>query len=88
MAAFTSFEDRYGDQSPPAGTPSKLDHFTFYRLNESGLAETHGPEVGRVLRGLLRELTAIDFDSGEVAELANRAADHGASQDDLTPVLT
>lgn len=67
-------------------TPSKLDHFTFYRLNESGLAQTHGPEVGRVLRGLLRELTAINFDSGEVAELANRAAEHGASQDDLVAI--
>ena len=65
--------------------PSRLDHFAFYRLHQSGL-ESHGPEVGRVLRGLLHGLTTIDFDTGEVAELANQAADHGASGGDLLAI--
>lgn len=85
VPALASKVDRVVDrivQSPP----SSLDHFTFHRLRKSGIAKRHGPEIGRLLRGLLVGLAKVGFDTGEVAELATEAADHGASREDLLAI--
>ena len=66
-----------------AAPPATLDHFMFYRLHQARVAEENGQQIGRLLRNLLPQLTAVNFDFGEVAELANQAADNGAERDDL-----
>ena len=68
--------------------PSTLDAFTFYRLRESGIAMTAGEEIGGFLRRLLPNLTAVTHDFGEVSELANQAADHGAVRADLLAIVS
>jgi hypothetical protein len=69
-----------------AARPSTLDHTTFYRLDQAEIAVKNGRETGRLLRGLLAELDSVAYDSGEVAMLANAAADNGAERADLLAI--
>jgi hypothetical protein len=69
-----------------AAPPRSLDHFVFYRLSESGMARSHGAEVGRLLRGIMTRLTEILYDSGEVLALSMEALNHGADPRDLLSV--
>lgn len=66
--------------------PSTLDHFAFYRLKQSGIASTNGIEVGRLLRGLMSNLQAIAWDTGEVMDVAQEAMSHGAEPADILAV--
>ena len=66
--------------------PSTLDHFVFHRLRQSGVAESNGPEVGWVLRGLMAALAEVLYDTGEVLELATEALDNGAAPSDILAV--
>ncbi len=67
--------------------PSTLDHFAFYRLKQSGIASTNGIEVGRLLRGLMSNLQAIAWDTGEVMDVAKEAMSHGAEPTDIWQLL-
>jgi hypothetical protein len=66
--------------------PTSLSHLVFYSLHESGIADTHGPDIGRFLRALLQRLTSVIYDTGEVAMLVSAAADHGADRADLLAI--
>jgi hypothetical protein len=66
-----------------AAPPTTLDHLVFYRLHDAEVGRRNGLEIGRLLRGLLPLLNAVTHDFGEVADLANQAADHGAEHADL-----
>jgi len=66
--------------------PQHVDHFTFYRLDQSGLATSHASQIGRLLRRLLQATQAIDYDTGELLKLAKAAFQGGAAKEDLLVV--
>ncbi len=66
-----------------AAPPISLDHMTFYSLGRCDIADTHGPELGRLLRGLMTNLTEVRHDTGEVFALATAALNHGAAHADM-----
>lgn len=66
--------------------PTTVDHYTFYRLDQSELGASHGAEIGRMLRGLLHAVQAVDYDTGEVLKLATAAFEGGAAAEDLLAV--
>ncbi len=66
--------------------PSTIDHLALYRLKQSGITATNGSEVGRLLRGLMANLQAISWDSGEVMDIAREALIHGAKPTDMLAV--
>lgn len=45
-----------------AAPPATLDHSTLYQLRQSGLAESHAAETGRLLRRLMRAAMAVQFE--------------------------
>jgi len=69
-----------------AAPPVSLDHFTFYRLEQCRLAETHAVQLGRLLRGLAVTLNEVRYDTGELLELAISALDHGADRADMLAI--
>jgi hypothetical protein len=56
---------------------------TFYHLDQSELGASNGAEIGRLLRGLLQAVQAVDYDTGEVLKLATAAFEGGAAHADL-----
>lgn len=69
-----------------AAPPTLLDHYTFYRLAQCGIAASHGADVGRLLRGLMAALNQVLHDTGELSDLANAALEHGAVPADIIAV--
>ena len=66
-----------------AALPQRIDHFTFYRLEQSGLATSHAVEMGRLLRAVLHGVEGVDYDTGELLSLATSACEGGAAKEDL-----
>jgi hypothetical protein len=81
QAEFTSAVERV-----LAALPGSLDHYTFYSLGRCGVADAHGPELGRLLRGLMANLREVRHDTGEVFDLATAALNHGAARADMLAV--
>lgn len=69
-----------------AALPQRIDHFTFYRLDQSGLATSHAAEMGRLLRAVLHSVEGVDYDTGELLSLATSAFEGGAAREDLLVV--
>jgi hypothetical protein len=69
-----------------AAPPTVLEATAFHQISQSRLAETEGPAIGTLLRGLLSRLNAVRWDHGEVAVLAFDALEHGASAEDIASV--
>lgn len=63
--------------------PSTLGHFTLYRLNQCGLAESHGVAIGRLFADLLPHVSEIRHDTGELFDLAASAYSSGADRADM-----
>jgi hypothetical protein len=66
--------------------PTSLDHHAFYSLGQCGVSDAHGPELGRLLRRLMANLTDVRHDTGEVLALAKSALDGGAARADMLAV--
>ena len=66
--------------------PERVDHSTFYRLNQSELPASHADAIGRLLRRLLHAVQAVDYDTGELLALATAALEGGAKKEDLLAV--
>jgi hypothetical protein len=66
--------------------PETLDRYVFHHLGQSGIAESHSGETGRLLKGLMAHLNSVSYDTGEVLELATQALVHGADPNDLVAV--
>ena len=69
-----------------AAAPVSLDHFTFYKLEQCGLAETDALQFGRLLRGLVSSLNEVRHDTGELFGVAVAALNHGADRADIVAV--
>ena len=69
-----------------AAAPKTLDHYVFHRLHQSGVAESNGPEVARLLRGVMATLDTVLYDGGEVLELVTIALNNGAAPSDVLAV--
>jgi len=66
--------------------PQRVDHYTFYRLEQSELTTSHAAEIGQLLRRLLQAAEAVDYDTGELLALATAALEGGATKEDLLAV--
>jgi len=66
--------------------PSKINHFRFYHLRHAGLAAFAGVQTGKLLRVLLGAAQTVEWDTGEVHDLALTALSNGGTRDDLLSV--
>lgn len=66
--------------------PQRVNHHTFYRLQQGGLTTSYAAEIGQLLRRLLQAAEAVDYDTGELFAVAKAALEGGATKEDLLAV--
>jgi hypothetical protein len=76
------------EQHLTSSPPSTLDYLTLHRLKQCGLAESHGPEIARLLSSLLPHVTELRHEIGDLFDLANRALENGADREHVRRIAS